>query len=145
MLLQWEGGAKPRVETAKAARSLGAGVFEFCLLLIWGFPAENGHSNTVRTAQIALHLLLKISERIEAQIVVEAFLIVSVASLNFAIVPRSSRTNKLMLNFVMVTEHVKRMNTFGVEEMSKFRTIVGLDCLWSISKKDNSTLYKIYG
>ena len=66
MLLQAEGGAKPRVETAKAARELGAGVFEFRLFLVWRFPTENSHRNIVRTAQIALHLLLKISERIEA-------------------------------------------------------------------------------
>ena len=145
MLLQTEGGAEPRVEAAKAARGLGAGIFEFRLLLIWGFPAENGHRNTVGTAQIALHLLLKISERIEAQIVVEAFLIVSVASLNFAIVPRCSRTNKLMLNFVTVTEHVKRMNTLGVKEMSKFCPVVSLNDLGSVTEKGNSSLHKVYG
>ena len=145
MLLQSEGGAKPRVETAKAARELGAGIFEFRLFLIWRFPTENSHRNTVRTAQIALHLLLKISERIEAQIVVETFLIVSVASLDFSIMPRCSRTDKLMLNFVTLTEDIKRMYTVGLYEMSKFHTVIRLNCLWSISKKDDGTLYKIYG
>ena len=145
MLLQLEGGAKPRVETAKAARGLGAGMFEFRLLLIWGFPAENGHRNTVRTAQIALHLLLKISERIEAQIVVETFLIVSVASLDFSIMPRRSRTDKLMLDLVTITEHIKRMNTLSIEEMSKLRTIIRLNDFRSISKEDDCPLYEIYG
>ena len=60
MLLQAEGGAEPRVETAKAARGLGTGVFEFRLLLVRRFPAENRHGNIVRTTQITLHLLLKI-------------------------------------------------------------------------------------
>ena len=60
MLLQAEGGAEPRVETAKAARGLGAGVFEFRLLLVRRFPAEHSHRNIVRTTQITLHLLLKI-------------------------------------------------------------------------------------
>ena len=60
MLLQAEGGAKPRVETAKAARGLGAGVFEFRLLLVRRFPTEHSHRNIVRTTQITLHLLLKI-------------------------------------------------------------------------------------
>ena len=66
MLLQSEGGAEPREETAKAARGLGTGVFEFCLLLVRRFPTENSHGNGVRTVQITLHLLLKISEGIEA-------------------------------------------------------------------------------
>ena len=145
MLLQLEGGAKPRVETAKAARGLGAGVFEFRLLLVRRFPAENRHRNIVRTAQITLHLLLEICKRVKAKIIVEAFLIISVASLNFSIMPRCSWTNKLMLDLVTVTEHIQRMNTLSIEEMSKLRTIIRLNDFRSISKEDNCTLYEIYG
>ena len=145
MLLQAEGGAKPRVETAKAARSLGTGVFKFCLLLVRRFPTENSHGNTVRTAQITLHLLLEICKGVKTKIIVETFLIVSVASLDLAVVPRGSRTNELMLDPVTVTEHIKRMNTLSIEEMSKLRAIIRLNYLRSISKEDDCTLYKIYG
>ena len=145
MHLQSEGGAKPRVEAAKATRDSGAGVFKFCLLLIRRFPAENRHRDGVRTTQIPLHLLLKIGKGIEAQMVIEAFLIVSVTSFDFAIMPRSPGTNKLMLDLVTVTEHVKWMNTFCVEEMSKFCTIIRLNDFRSISKEDDCTLCKIYG
>ena len=58
MLLPSEGGAEPRVETAKAARESGTSAFEFHLLLIRRFPAESSHGNAVRTEQITLHLLL---------------------------------------------------------------------------------------
>ena len=145
MLLQTEGGAEPRVETAKAARDLGAGVFEFGLLLVRGFPAENCHRNTVRTTQITLHLLLQIGKGIEAQIIVKAFLIVSVASFDLAVMPWRSRTDKLMLNLVVSAEYVKRMRALGFCEMGKFSSVICLDRLGSVTEKDNSTLYKVYG
>ena len=143
MHLQSEGGAKPRVEAAKATRDSGAGVFKFCLLLIRRFPAENRHRDGVRTTQIPLHLLLKIGKGIEAQMVIEAFLIVSVASLDLAVVPRSSRTYEFVLNLVVITEHVKWMHSLGFSEMGKFHTVICLNNLWSVSKKDNGTFYKV--
>ena len=145
MLLQSEGGAEPRVETAKAARDLGAGVFQFLLLLVRGFPAENSHGNSIGTAQITLHLLLKISKGVEAQIIVKAFLIVSMASLYLAVMPRSSWANELMLDLVVITKHVKRMCTLGFGEMGKFCSVVSLNDFRSISKEDNGAFYKVYG
>ena len=59
--------------------------------------------------------------------VVEALLIVSVAPLDLAVVPRCSRTNKLVFNLVAVTKHIKWMNTLGIEEVSKFCTIIRLN------------------
>ena len=85
-------GEAPSGDCKSGAES-SAGVFQFQLLLVRRFPAEDSHRNAVRTAQIALHLGLKISEGIEFQVVVEAFLVVSVASLNLSVVPRSPRTN----------------------------------------------------
>ena len=77
--------------------------------------------------------------------VVETLLIISVASLDFAIMPRCSWADKLMLDLVTVTEHVKWMNTLGIEEMGKFCTIIRLYGFRGVSKESNSTLYKIYG
>ena len=67
------------------------------------------------------------------------------ASLNLTVVPRSSRANELVFNLVVVTKHIKRMNTFGIEEMGKFCTIIRLYGFRGVSKENNSTLYKIYG
>ena len=88
---------------------------------------------------------MKISEGVEAQIVVETLLVVSMTSFDLAIVPRRSWTDKLMLDLVTVTEHIKWMNTLGVEEMSKLRPVIRLNDFRSISKEDNCTLYEIYG
>ena len=145
MLLQSERGAKPRVETAKAARGFGAGVFEFRLLLVRRFPTEYSHGNVVRTTQITFHLFLKISEGIEAQVVVETLLIVSVASLDFSIMPRCSGANELVLDLVVITEHIEGMSSLCIREVCKFSAVVRLNDFRSITKEDDCTFYKIYG
>ena len=76
--------------------------------------------------------------------VVESLLIVSVASLDLAIVPRCSRTNELVLDLAAITEYVKRMYALGSDKVSKFRTVIGLNDLGSIAEKGDGALYKIY-
>ena len=145
MLLQSEGGAEPRVKTAKAVRELSGDVFKVGLLLVRRFPAKNSHGNAIGTAQITLHLLLKIGEGVETQIIVKAFLIVSVASLDLSVMPRGSRTNELVLNLVACTEYVKRMYALGFCKVGKFHTVIGLNDLRRIAEKDDCTFYEIYG
>jgi len=137
-------GEAPSGGCKVVARS-SARAFKLFLLLVRRFPTENGHGNAVRTAQIPSHLLLQIEEGIEAQMVVEPFLIVSVASLDLSVMPRRSRTNQLVLDLVTVTEYVKRMRALGIEEVSKFRAVVGLNCLGGVTKKGNGSLHKVYG
>ena len=88
---------------------------------------------------------MKIRKRIETQIVVKPFLVVSVTSLDLSVMPRGSRTDQFVLDLVVITEHVKRMDTIGFLEMGELHAIVGLDRFGSISEKENGTLYKIYG
>ena len=101
-------GVAPSGGRKVVARSC-ASAFKLFLLLVWRFPTENSHGNAVRTAQIPSHLLLQIEKGIEAQMVVEPFLIVSVASLDLSVMPRRSRTNQLVLDLVAITEYIKRM------------------------------------
>ena len=61
------------METAKAACS-GAAGFKLPVLLRRRLPTKHRHGNVVGAAQIALHLRLQVGKRIEAQVVVEAFL-----------------------------------------------------------------------
>ena len=77
--------------------------------------------------------------------VVKPFLIVSVTPLDLSVMPRGSRTDKLMLDLVVSAEQVKGMYSLGFGEMSKFHAIVGLNCLWSITEKDDGAFYKVYG
>ena len=76
--------------------------------------------------------------------VVETFLVVSVTSLDFAVMPRRSRTNELVLNIVLSTKNIKRMCTLCSNKMCKFCTVVSLNCLRSIAEEDNCTFYKVY-
>ena len=52
--------------------------------------------------------------------IVKAFLIVSMASLDLTVMPRRSRTDKFVLNLIMGAEYVKGMRTFGLGKMRKF-------------------------
>ena len=115
------------------------------MLLIRTFPTENRHGNPVRTAQITLHLLLKISKGIEAQIVVKAFLVVSVAPLDLSVMPRCSDADELMYHVVTFTEKVKGMNSIRFCGVGKLRTVVGLNDFGSIPKECNGASDKIYG
>jgi hypothetical protein len=121
----------------KSGAVSGVGAFQFGLLLVRRFPTENSHRNVVCTPQIPFHLLSQIAERVKPPIIVKAFLIVSMASLDLAIMPRCSRTNELVFYMVLITEKIKRMNAFCFYKMREFCAVVGLDCLWSIAKEDN--------
>ena len=135
-------GRSPEWRLQSRARS-GRGSLQIQLHLVGRLPAEHSHRDTVGAAQIALHLSLKISEGIEFQVVVEAFLVVSVASLNLSVVPRSPWTNELMLDMVLVAEHIERMNPLCIEEMGELRAVIGLNGFGSITEKGYGTLDKI--
>ena len=120
MLLQTEGGAKPREETAKAARGSGAGVLKFLMLLIGRLPTKYSHWNTVRTAQITLHLLLKISKGVKAKIIVEAFLVISVTPLDFSIMPRCSWSDKFVNDAHLIAEDIRWMDAICLFYMCEF-------------------------
>ena len=58
-------------------------------------------------------LNLKVVQRIEAQEIVKAFLIVAVAAFNLAIVPGSPGTDQLVCNVQLCTEEIKGMSSIG--------------------------------
>ena len=88
---------------------------------------------------------MKIRKGIETQIIVKAFLIVSVAAFNLSVMPWGSRTDKLVLYLAVITEYVKRMDAIGLFEVSKFRSVVGLDRFGRITKEDDRAFCKVYG
>ncbi len=57
---------------------------------------QRTHRTIVGSSLVRSELRTKIGERIEAVRIIEALLILSVASLNLAVVPRSVGTDKLM-------------------------------------------------
>lgn len=140
--MQAEGGAKPRVETAKAARS-GAAGFKLPVLLRRRLPTEHRHGNVVGAAQIALHLRLQVGKGIEAQVVVEAFLIVPMASFNLAVVPRCPRSEHMVINMAALAKHIEGMHTLCLGGMCEFRSAVGLNFLGSVPEVCNGSLDEI--
>ena len=77
--------------------------------------------------------------------VVEAFLVVSVASLNLAVVPRRSRADRFMRNTKMVEKSIKVMHAFRFLRVAELTAIICLYRFRSIPKVSNSSLHEIYG
>ena len=77
--------------------------------------------------------------------VVETFLVVSVATFYLAVMPRGSRTNRFVFNTKMVEKSIKIMNTFCLLRIAKLTAIIRLYRFRSITKVSNSSLHEIYG
>ena len=61
--------------------------------------------------KVTLHLELKIFVRVEADVVVESLLVISVAALDLSVVPGRFRPDCFMADIELETEKVKRMDT----------------------------------
>ena len=116
---------------------------KFSVLLSGRLPTEYCHGNVVGAAQITLHLFLQIGKRIEAQIVIETLLIVSVAPFNLAVVPRCSRSEDMVMNVAAAAKHIERMQTLRLCRMREFRTAVCLYFRRCISEPNNRSFYEI--
>lgn len=77
--------------------------------------------------------------------VVEALLVISVASLNFAVVPRCPWANCLVRNAKFIAKDIKVMYPLSLRGVVKFASIVSLYCFGSIPKVGNRSLHKING
>ena len=109
------------------------------------FPAEYCHRYVIGSVQISFHLLLQIVERIEAEVVVKPFLIVTVTAFHFAVVPRCSRPKDVMPYMIMTAKHVKWMNAFRSSSVSEFGPAVCLYFFRSIAEPKNCSFYKVDG
>ena len=108
------------------------------------FPVENGHGNSVASAQISLHLKLQIVHRIEAQVIVESFLLIAMTALDLSVVPWRSRADGFVGNAVFCMKQIQRMHVFRLYRATKLAAIVGLYDLWRIAKEGDCTLHKIH-
>ena len=58
--------------------------------------------------------------------VVEAFLIIAMTSLNFSIMPRRSGADSFMLYSDFATDYIKRVRSVCFLHMGEFRSVIGL-------------------
>ncbi len=77
--------------------------------------------------------------------VVEPFLVVPVASFHFAVMPRSSRTDRFVCNAKTVEKNIEMMHSLCLFSVAELTAVIRLYCLGSIAKVSNSFLHKIYG
>ena len=77
--------------------------------------------------------------------VVETFLVVSVATFYLTVMPRSSRTDCFMCNAKIVEKCIEVMHTLCLLRIAKLTTIIRLYRLGSIAKISNSSLHEICG
>ena len=64
--------------------------------LNWGKPMEGSHRKVVGTGMMNGELLFKVIQRVEVVARIEALLILTVAALDFAVVPRRIRADQLV-------------------------------------------------
>ena len=107
---------------------------ELLLAQIRRFPAKDGHGDAVASIQVSFHLNLQIVEGIEAQVIVESFLIAAVTALDFAVMPRCSRTDRPVRNAVFLAEQIQRMHTLRFCGVGKFAAVVCLQRLRRIAE-----------
>ena len=107
---------------------------ELLLAQVRRFPAKDGHGDAVASIQVSFHLNLQIVEGIEAQVIVESFLIAAVTALDFAVMPRRSRTDRLVRNAVFLAEQIQRMHTLRFCGVGKFAAVVCLQRLRRIAE-----------
>lgn len=77
--------------------------------------------------------------------IVKTLLIAAVTALHLAVVPRSARADQLVLDSIFSAEFIEYVYSFCSGEIRKFRVVICLEQLWSITEICNRTLYEAYG
>ena len=111
---------------SRPANSLFPGIIQLQSFCSRRDPAEYSHRSVVRLPPVSFHLDDQVFIGVEGHPVVESLLIISMASLDFAIVLRSSWPNELMSNAQLLTEDIQRMCSSVFSGVSEFRAVVSL-------------------
>lgn len=98
--------------------------------LCWGEPVKWSHGQVVRATAVDSKLLCKVLERIERAARVEPLLILTVASLHLAVVPRRVRANEFMPDAQFSSRPLKQRRHIALatrKTVGKLGTVVRLD------------------
>ena len=76
--------------------------------------------------------------------IVESFLIIAMAALNLAIVPRRSRADGFVSNAVFRAKQLQWVHTLRLCRVAKLAAVVGLYDLRRIAKESDCALHKIH-
>lgn len=114
-------------------------------LLNGRLPSEDGHRNTVGAVQVTFHLEQEILVGEKLEVIIKAFLVISVAALHLTIMPGRLGTDCLVDNVKPAAKNIQRMHAISLLGMGKFSAVVRLDYVRCIAKVNNRTLHKVYG
>ena len=90
-------------------------------------------------------LLFKVRKGVKAAAGIETLLVLTVAALYLAIVPRHPGSKQLMYNMMLPTKHVQRMDAVTPCRMGKLSSVVRLYLGRCIAKITDRTFHKVYG
>ena len=76
--------------------------------------------------------------------VVKPLLIIAVAALHFAVMPRCPWPNEFVMDVQLHAQQIKGMDPFCFGSVSELGTIICLDCLRSIAKIEDGPLHKVH-
>ena len=117
--------------------------------LTFAVPAlQRADRYIVRSSEVCLHLLLKVSERIKLEILIEALVIVPVRTFHFSVVPGSPGLYQLMLDSILFAEPVQRVQLIkarlpGVSELGSVVGLYNLRLIPEIQKGSREEIYRI--
>ena len=95
---------------------------------------QDSAGDAVGTVEVFRHLRLEILEAVEPQGLIEALVVVPVASFHLAVMPWRSRLDELVPDAVVPAEPVQRVGSVGLSGMRELRPVVGLDGSWDVSE-----------
>ena len=95
---------------------------------------QNAAGDAVGTVEVFCHLRLEIVEAIEPQGLIEALVVVPVASFHLAVMSWCSRLDELVPDAVVPAEPVQRVGSVGLSGVRELRPVIGLDGFWDVSE-----------
>ena len=118
--------------------------------LTFAVPAlQRADRDIVRSSEICLHLLLKVRERIELEVLIEALVVVPVRTFHFSVMPGSPGLNQLMLDSILFAEPVQGVQLIqaclpGVSELGSVVGLYDLRLIPEIQKGSREEIYRIH-
>lgn len=113
-----------------------------------GFAVRGGQDSAgdaVGAVEVFCHLRLEVIEAVEPQSLIEALVVVPVASLHLAVMPWGAGLDELMPDAVVPAEPVQRVGSVGLSGVCELRPVVGLDGSWNVTEMLEGAQDEIYG
>ncbi len=121
-------------------------MFQLLPLFQGGLPSEDLHGDGVGLPEVSAHLYFQNFIAVEAaHVIVETFLVVSVAALYLPVMLGRPGTDPLVLDVQPGTEDIQYVDPVGFLEIGKLKTVVRLKNLRLVTKVVYSPVKEVHG